>query len=154
MSEIEKLSLAPCPIPSCVNGKLLRIPGATGPNVTDTDCVVCGGAGARVPGLWKKCPGNDLRDAPAYHGKRYEYASGEDCGCQGRGWVPIPFAEVMGVLVRVAPYAVLTGPLEVGVWMAELQTPWGEDNIWGEADTPEEALAAAINQALEVGDAV
>ena len=66
--------------------------------------------------------------------------------CQGRGWVLM--AEVMGVLVRKA------GDMNLGEgnhkqWYAELIFGDGPEDSH-EADTPEEALASAICQLLEV----
>jgi len=42
-----------------------------------------------IEGLRQKCLGNDLRDAPKYHGKRYDYAGGMDCGCDSHRWIPV-----------------------------------------------------------------
>lgn len=113
------------------------------------NCPTCGGTGALVPGLRRECHGNDLRDAPAYHGKRYEYASGEDCGCQGRGWVLIPVAEVMGVLVRVA--LTLPRPL-IEIWPNLIKIIQGNlcCGLANIIDTPEEALASALCQVYSI----
>lgn len=66
--------------------------------------------------------------------------------CQGQGWVLIPEAEQMRVLVRACETVEIH---QVGKGF-EIVVVVG-DLMWGgyvDADTPEEALAAAFNQAL------
>ena len=52
--------------------------------------------------LRRECPGHDLRDAPTFHGTRYAFAGGNECSCQGRGWLPVS-REKAGTEMRKMP---------------------------------------------------
>ena len=63
--------------------------------------------------------------------------SNECSDCEGRGWLPLPEAERMGALVRVA------GGCEV----ARSPHGWQASNVEGFFTTPEAALTAALTVA-------
>ena len=99
----------------------------------------------KMPELQQKCAGNDLRDAPAHHGNRYEHAGGGDCGCGGRGWLPNVTTDA---LLEALPHAwritynydnieIRRGPSLDSVILAGVK---GRDN---------EALCRAARKALE-----
>ena len=80
-----------------------------------------------MPELRRECP-------KTYYGTECD-------NCQGRGWVLIPAAEVMGVLVRLEK--------QIRIWWVEDVYPWRAaiGPYGGHGDTPEEAAAHAICQA-------
>ncbi len=80
-------------------------------------------------GISPKCRTIDRAATP--HIRTAKWASECKGGCGGRGWVLIPSAEVMGVLVRAAPKQMLIGPGcdAESDWFAELQMGKGIVNI-------------------------
>jgi len=167
-NSVERLSAAPCPCPS--HGlEPPYIEGVYQPDHPSAEAwgrrcnhcqaaaamiprfCQCGGTGALVPGLREECPVHESTRIghKALGDPLREYPCHEKCsGCQGRGWTLIPAAEQMGVLVRKA------GDMQLGEgnhkrWFAELIFADGPEDAH-EADTPEEALASAILQVLNI----
>ena len=129
---VQKLAEAPCPCSSVPSVRYVGI-----------DCPTCKGTGALVPGLRRECTREKL----------CLYARGVGhCGaCLSRGWMLIPEAEVMGVLVRAAPAQIIIGEGNHQPWQAKVQFAWSDKSEWrfeAEGDTPEEALAHAIYRSL------
>ncbi len=95
-------------------------------------CPTCHGTGALVPGLRTRCAHPSTKFGMEY------------CiFCQGRGWVLLEVEKQIGVLVRVAKVFEIS----------EDNGHWYIDNGWhSDADTPEEALAYAICQAMGPDD--
>lgn len=137
-------------------------------NIQNIACLTCGGSGALVPGLRREC--SRCKKHPGFFMVE-SWVGGRKWGCracggseklwtedgdgvQGSGKEMIPSGEVMGVLVRVAPaQIIMMGEGNHHQWLAEIQYAWSDKSEWqfdAEADTPEEALAQAIRQALEV----
>lgn len=110
----------------------------------------CDGTGALVPGLLKDCACIDLANlpcdgcAPHVATDRFGGWHGEWCDCQDTGKLLIPAAEVLGVLVRVARFIRFdTTSLFSQAWVQV-----NGKEVSGMAEEPEEALAAALCQAL------
>ena len=131
-----------------------------------------------MAGLWRECPGvADEWEEPDYDiesgdsdlggttytnigpvtiSKDHPCTKDGNCfaGCQGCSWVLIPEAEQMGVLVRAVASLDFTHvwfvtPRHNEEWCSDV-VPYMESAFDIHADTPEEALAAAILQALGV----
>ncbi len=131
-SAIERLAAAPC-----LDTKWVK-EGETN-HRSPYYCPTCAGSGALVP-LRREC----------------SHYLCHDKTCQARGWGLVPEAEQMGVLVRAfvnGKFIHLLGETVAGYWAVniDLYDEYGHsiptDFV---ADTPEEALAAALCQALGV----
>ena len=98
-------------------------------------------------GISPKCRTIDRAATP--HIRTAKWASECKGGCGGRGWVLIPSAEVMGVLVRAA---LQLDRVLIEIWVDQLNLVHGKAFQLAAIrldTTPEEALAAAIIQAIK-----
>jgi len=152
---IEKLAAAPCPgLQDCTPERSWHVgySETLHPEGIVKDCPTCHGTGALIPGLRRGCPSFCAckfkgHDALIYHPKLY---------CQGKGWIRLPAAEQMGVLVRAAKGEILMWHNGSKGWSVEyscdvlINPDTGEVPLFDE-ETPEEALAHAICQA-QFGD--
>ncbi len=92
-----------------------------------------------VPELSEMCPGNDLRDADKYHGRKHGYAGGESCECAGselKYVARITLGKVLSILVRLEAVTINSFPYAI-----ELSSRAATVYI---GDTIEEAAIAAL----------
>ena len=100
-----------------------------------------------VPELSKMCPGNDLRDALSYHGRRNESAGGGVCECNNSDikYVSrITLGKVINILLRTEALTLNSNPYTVGLSSMAATVFIG--------DTIEEAVIAALAYFIKGGE--
>jgi len=139
---VQTLAEQPCPSTTCEDGHWFDVP--------NQPCELCHGTGALVAGLRRECDHSWMPTCTC------GYRDDEGCEtcddlmvtcCRRRGWTLIPAAEQMGVLVRA--WKDISLEQGEGSWTAFIEVNTGGTEI-AKGDTPEEALAHAILQALGV----